>query len=176
MLAYLRRQDLFVVETAGGALRYHHIFHNFLRQQAAPDQRRAWNRLAANYFQADKDPETAMVHLLEAGAWKELADLLDIYAANLLSTGRLDTLASYLETLPPETLHRHPMLVFTPGELARLHSRFDEAQGWYKIRKRSGAPAASRTALPVPCADRRASTSIRSTPARQNNCPKKPSA
>jgi LuxR family transcriptional regulator, maltose regulon positive regulatory protein len=132
MLAYLRRQDLFVVETAGSTLRYHHIFHNFLRQQAAPDQRRAWNRLAANYFHANKDPETAILHLLEAGAWKEVADLLDAYAANLLSAGRLDTLASYLDALPPETLHQHPMLIFTLGELARLRSRFDEAQGWYK--------------------------------------------
>ena len=29
MLSYLRRQELFVVETAAGLLRYHHIFHNF---------------------------------------------------------------------------------------------------------------------------------------------------
>jgi LuxR family transcriptional regulator, maltose regulon positive regulatory protein len=50
MLAYLRRQELFVVETAGDVLRYHHIFHNFLRQQAAPDQQRTWNLQAAEYF------------------------------------------------------------------------------------------------------------------------------
>jgi DNA-binding SARP family transcriptional activator len=132
MLAYLRRQDLFVVETAGDVLRYHHIFHNFLRQQATFDQRRAWNRMAANYFRANNDPESAIYHLLEAQAWDEVADLLDIYAVNLLSAGRLDTLSAYLDILPPETLHQHPMLVFTLGDLARLHSRFDEAQGWYK--------------------------------------------
>lgn len=132
MLAYLRRQDLFVVETAGGALRYHHIFHNFLRQQAASDQRRDWNRLAADYFHVNKDPETAIYHLLEARAWDDVANLLDVFAANLLSAGRLDTLATYLDALPPETLHQRPMLIFTLGELARLHSRFDEAQGWYK--------------------------------------------
>ena len=34
MLAYLRRQDLFVVETSGDSLRYHHIFHNFLRLES----------------------------------------------------------------------------------------------------------------------------------------------
>lgn len=131
MLAYLRRQDLFVVETAGDAPRYHHIFHNFLRQLAASDQRRAWNRLAAGYFRANKDPESAIYHLLEAQAWDEVADLLDTYAAHLLSIGRLDTMAAYLDSLPPETLHQHPALVFTLGELARLHSRFDEALGWY---------------------------------------------
>ena len=132
MLAYLRRQDLFVIETAGDALRYHHIFHNFLRQQAAPERLRLWNRLAADHFRLKNDPESAIYHLLEARAWDETADLLDVYAASLLSAGRLDTLAAYLDALPPETLHQRPVLIFTLGELARLRSRFDEALGWYK--------------------------------------------
>jgi LuxR family maltose regulon positive regulatory protein len=135
MLAFLRRQDLFVVETAGDALRYHHIFHNFLRQQATPEQRRIWNRLAADYFRTNQDSESAIYHLLEAHAWNEVADQLDVYAASLLTAGRLDTLVAYLDTLPPETLHQHPALVFTLGELARLHSRFDEALGWYEQAK-----------------------------------------
>ena len=132
MLAYLRRQDLFVVETAEGTLRYHHIFHNFLRQQSTPDQRLQWNRAAANYFIKQKDPESAIYHLLEAQAWNDMADLLDTYSATLLSSGRLDTLTTYIASLPPLSLHQHPMLIFTLGELARLHSRFDEAQGWYR--------------------------------------------
>lgn len=132
MLAYLRRQDLFVVETAENTLRYHTIFHNFLRKQAPPEQRHTWNELAADYFLANNDPEIAIYHLLEAEAWEEVAVVLDDFATHLQSTGRLDTLVSYLDAIPPEILHQHPILVFTLGELARLHSRFDEAQGWYK--------------------------------------------
>ena len=132
MLAYLQRQDLFIVETAEGVMRYHHIFHNFLRQQSTFEQRRQWNRIAADYFAKHDDPEAVIYHLLEAQIWDAVADMLDKYAGNLLSVGRLDTLATYLDSLPPEILHQHPMLVFTLGELARLHSRFDEAQGWYK--------------------------------------------
>lgn len=135
MLAFLRRQDLFVVEVARDVLRYHHIFHNFLRQQASAEQRRTWNRLAANYFRIHNDFEAATYHLLEAQAWGEVAEQLDTYAPNLLIAGRLDTLAAYLDSLPPETLHQHPMLVFTLGELARLHSRFEEALGWYEQAK-----------------------------------------
>jgi DNA-binding SARP family transcriptional activator len=60
-----------------------------------------------------------------------MADLLDSYAATLLASGRLDTLATNIDALPPQTLHQHPGLIFTLGELARLHSRFDEALGWY---------------------------------------------
>ena len=132
MLAYLRRQDLFVVETAEGLLRYHHIFHTFLRQQSTGQQRIKWNQIAAEYFIAEKKHEIAIYHLLAAQAWDDVAELLDIYSQILLSTGRLDTLATYIDSLPPSSLYQHPMLVFTLGELARLHSRFDEAQGWYK--------------------------------------------
>lgn len=132
MLAYLRRQDLFIVETSEGFLRYHHIFHKFLRQQSSTDKRIRWHRDAAQYFLAHKNPESAMYHLLEAQAWDEMADLLDTYAPTLLSTGRLDTLASYIDFLPTSSLQQRPNLMFTLGELARLHSRFDQALGWYK--------------------------------------------
>lgn len=132
MLAYLRRQDLFIVETAEGEMRYHHIFHNFLRQQSTVEQRQKWNRIAADYFSARNDPESMVYHLLEAQAWDAVADMLDQYSGNLLSVGRLDTLATYIDSLPPEILHQHPMLIFTLGELARLHSRFEEALGWYQ--------------------------------------------
>ncbi|MDX9990424.1 MAG: BTAD domain-containing putative transcriptional regulator [Anaerolineales bacterium] len=132
MLAYLQRQDLFITQSGGGILRYHPIFHDFLRQQASPEQRQAWRQSAAAYFLKQNNPEAALYHLLEAGEWNQMADVLDFYADTLLSAGRLDTLDAYLASLPPETLHQHPLLLFTLGELARLHSRFDEARGWYE--------------------------------------------
>jgi LuxR family transcriptional regulator, maltose regulon positive regulatory protein len=132
MLAHLRRQDLFVNETAGGALRYHPIFHDFLRQQSDPARQKTWHQSAAGYFLAQDNPEAALFHLLDAGQWEQMADVLDSYAATLLTAGRLDTLDAYLASLPPETLPQHPRLLFTLGELARLHSRFDEARGWYE--------------------------------------------
>jgi DNA-binding SARP family transcriptional activator len=132
MLAYLKRQDLFVMETAEGFLRYHHIFHNFLRQQSPVTRRNEWHRIAAQYFLSHHDPESAIYHLIEARSWEQVADLLDTYAVTLLSTGRLDTLAGYIDSLPSVSLQQHPALMFTLGELARLYSRFDEALGWYK--------------------------------------------
>jgi len=96
------------------------------------EQRRLWHDQAAAFFLEHNDPETAIYHLLEAGAWERMADLLDTYADTLLASGRLETLSTYLDALPPEALHTHPMLVFTLGELARLHSRFEEAIRWYQ--------------------------------------------
>jgi len=131
MLAYLKRQDLFVIETAGGVLRYHHIFQHFLRLQSPEPTRQTWNRAAADYFLKQSNTEAAIYHLLEARAWDEVAGLMDVFSGPLLAAGRLDTLAAYIDALPPEALHQHPGLVFSLGELARLHSRFEEALGWY---------------------------------------------
>jgi ATP/maltotriose-dependent transcriptional regulator MalT len=112
MPAYLRRQDLFVVETAGDTLRYHHIFHDFLRLQATPEQHRAWNQLAGGYFRSNNDPESAIYHLLEAHHWTEVADLLDTFAASLLTSGRLDMLATYLDALPKSATTSCPIFHF----------------------------------------------------------------
>jgi DNA-binding SARP family transcriptional activator len=132
MLTYLRRQDLFVAETAEGVLRYHHIFHSFLRRQSTPDQQQQRHAAAAAYFAGRGDQDAALYHLLEAQDWEAAAELLDAYAADLLAAGRLETLAAYIDALPPQILHQHPGILFMLGELARLHSRFSEALGWYK--------------------------------------------
>ncbi|MEJ2709994.1 MAG: BTAD domain-containing putative transcriptional regulator [Anaerolineales bacterium] len=136
MLAYLRRQDLFVVDPGGGNLRYHHIFHQFLRQQAPRDQRQKWHLHAAGYYRQRKDLDSTIYHLLEAKDYDAAASLLDQYGSDLLAAGRLDTLAADLDLLPPETLHQHPGLLSYLGDLARLHSRFQEALGWYQQAER----------------------------------------
>ncbi len=132
MLAYLRRQDLFVVETSEGILRYHHIFHEFLRQQASKEQRQAWHASAAVYFLTRQDHENAIYHYRWAEAWSDVAAQLAEFGGQLLASGRLEALASQLDALPPETLSAQPLLLFYMGDLARLYSRFQEALGWYQ--------------------------------------------
>ena len=132
MLAYLRRIDLFMVDLGDGSLRYHHIFHHFLEQLAEPASRRVTHLLAAAYFQERDDLGEALYHLQKAADIEATAGVLDGYGAQLLATGRLDTLAGYLAAVPPEVLQGHPALLFYLGELARLRSRFQEALGWYQ--------------------------------------------
>jgi len=132
MLAYLRRIDLFMVDLGDGSLRYHHIFHSFLEQLTDPASRRLSHVLAAAYFQERDDPGEALYHLRRAGDIEATAGLLDGYGAQLLASGRLDTLAGYVAAIPPEVLQSHPALLFYLGELARLRSRFQEALGWYQ--------------------------------------------
>ena len=132
MLAYLRRQELFVVDLGDGSLRFHHIFHTFLRRQASAEQRQDWHRRAAAGYHSRQDLDSSIYHLLRAEDYQGAASLLDEYGAQLLAAGRLDTLANHLDVLPPEILRQHPALLFFLGDLARLHSRFEEALGWYR--------------------------------------------
>lgn len=136
MLAYLRRQELFVVEHADGTLRYHPIFQSFLRsllQNGYPvEHLRQLHQRLADYYQQQGEMESAIYHSLQARNFESAAVQLEEIAEQLISSGRLDTLANHLDVLPPEVLSEHPMLVFYLGELARLRSRFPEALGWYQ--------------------------------------------
>ena len=139
MLAYLRRIDLFLVDLGDGTLRYHHIFHSFLEQLTDLATRRLNHLLAAAHFQQHNDFGEAIYHLQKAGQSglspadvDATAALLEGYGAQLLASGRLDTLGAHLATIPPEILQEHPALLFYLGELARLRSRFQEALGWYQ--------------------------------------------
>lgn len=132
MLDRLYRQDLFVFDLGAGSSRYHHVFHRFLREQADERQRRRWHTRAARYFQSANDQAEAVYHSLKAQDHAAAAELLVDYGAQLLAVGRLGTLSDYLNELQPEVLHEHPTLQLYLGDLARLHSQYQEALGWYQ--------------------------------------------
>jgi len=131
MLAYLKRKDLFILDLGDGNFRYHHIFHRFLRQESSPEQRQKWHDKAAQYYLLKNDLDLVIYHRLKAKDYSGAASILEIYSSELLAKGRLDSLVSYLEQLPPEIFHQHPALLFASGEIARLHSRIQEAISWY---------------------------------------------
>ncbi len=132
MLEYLLRQDLFVVNLGNGSLRYQHIFHQLLRQQADEEKKKTWHGRAAAYFAAQGDCESAIYHAFHAKQYDLAAELLIDHGADLLRAGYLDSLGNHLDNLPPEKLLNYPILVNFLGDLARLKSRFQESLGWYE--------------------------------------------
>ena len=131
-LSYLKNNDLFVVELGDHELRYHPIFQQFLYQQLSPQQRQELNQRAALYYQQNQQPNSAIYHYITAEDYFGAAELLNSYGDQLHATGHLDTLANYLDHLSPEALSQFPNLIYYMGDLARLHSRFEEALGWYQ--------------------------------------------
>lgn len=131
-LAFLTHNDLFVVELDDHELRYHPIFQQFLKEQLEPEQRKQLNQRAAHYYQHNRQPNSAIYHYIQAEDYFGAAELLNHYGDQLHATGHLDTLANYLDRLSPEALSQFPNLIYYMGDLARLHSRFEEALGWYQ--------------------------------------------
>ncbi len=146
LLRYLLENGLFVVSVGEGHWRYHHLFRDILRNQLEPAERQQAHGRAAVYYQQASDSEEAIYHWLAAQAYEEAAALLEGYGRDMVRVGRLNTLANWIGSLPPETLGNHPPLLVYLGDVARLHSHFDAALDWYKqaeqfSRSRGNVPA-----------------------------------
>lgn len=123
---------LFLVELGVGTYRYHHLFREFLYHQLSEEERRAVHWQAAAHFASCDAGEEAVHHYLRARAFGEAAALIGDIGRGMMLAGRLETMAGWLGELPPETLAAHPALLTYHGDIARLHSRFDEALRWYR--------------------------------------------
>jgi len=130
-LNHLHERDLFVIDLGDGSSRYHRLFHDFLRGQLAPDRAAGLHQRAAEHFRSVGDEEAAIYHFLAAAAHLEAATVIEETGERMVRQGRLDTLAGWIGQLPPDVLEAHPALLTYLGDIARLHSRFDEALGWY---------------------------------------------
>lgn len=133
LLNQLRDLDLFVVALGEKHYRYHHLFHDFLRERAALDRHelQTHHRRAAEYFQANGNLEEAIYHWLAAQSFGEAADAIEQVGEATLRSGRMDTVANWIDAVPPEVLADHPALQAFLGDVYRLRSRFDAALAWY---------------------------------------------
>ena len=134
-LAQALERDLFLVQLGKEAYRYHHLFHDFLRETAlAQDSAavRACHVRAGEYYQDTHEIEEAIYHFLRAESFDQAAERIEEIGDAVLHSGRLDTLNAWIHEIPSTEVLRKPALLFYLGELARLHSRFDEALVWYK--------------------------------------------
>lgn len=125
--------DLFVVTLGDGAYRYHHLFHDFLREVAAADPLglAERHRRAAAYFQNQLHFDEAIYHWINAAAFEDAAGAIELAGEAALRAGRLDTMATWIDALPPATLAAHPLLQAYLADVYRLRSRFDDALAWY---------------------------------------------
>ncbi len=144
MLAQLVQRDLFVSSTAQGRLRHHHLFEEFLRETAAKqnaEEVRARHERAAAFYERVRNHDEALFHLFAARAFEPAARLIETVGEQVLREGRLDAAAAWIAALPHSIVAAHPFLIFMLGELARLHSRYNEALAWYAQAEREGRAA-----------------------------------
>lgn len=131
LLGRLRDLDLFIVEMGEGHFRYHHVFRDFLLQEARSTARER-HRRAARFYAAQGDDPEAIYHWLAAHDDAEAAAAVTRAGEAALRSGLLDTLAVWIAALPAGVIATYPRLLSYLGDIYRLRSRFDEARSWYR--------------------------------------------
>ena len=132
LLSDLSQAGLFLIRH-GDTYRFHNLFRDFLRNQAAQrwPSMQPLQRQAATYFEANGNREESIYHWLLAEEYSKASQLMVELSVLLVRDGRLDTLSEWVTALPPAVLDQNPILMYRMGELCRFASRFDEALAWY---------------------------------------------
>ena len=92
------------------------------------------------------DEEEAIYHWLAAGDLPAAAAAIERAGEAALRAGWLDTVARWIDALPPAVLADHPLLQAFLGDVYRLRSRFDDGAGLVRARPRP--PGARATTAP----------------------------
>ena len=118
LLINLVRNDYFVREAAfegGRVFQLHPLLRDFLRNRAAQSMPEVlagtWLRRAALLAQDAGQTEDAVALLIDTGDWDEVARIALDDADTLLAQGRSETLAGWIELLPPMLVEANPRLL-----------------------------------------------------------------
>ncbi len=115
ILEYLDSSNLFLIplDNQRQRYRYHHLFGDLLRyrlQEVYPERVAKLHGRASQWCEKNGLIEEAIAHALSADDFKREAQLVERYAHNLFSEGKMMTLVNWLDLLPEETIYSRPGL------------------------------------------------------------------
>ncbi len=100
----LRRSIFITVQDPGFRwFRYHQLFRTVLRghlRHAGAELEPALLRAAAIWHIGRGDLEVGLQYLADAGAWQEVVETVSVFGADMLTGGRVSTVASVLSAIP----------------------------------------------------------------------------
>jgi len=119
ILAELHRSNYFVTLRQAQpepVYQYHPMFREFLLVRGADasskERRRSLQKAAAGVMEGAGYVEDAVALYRESHVWEDMARLIGAQADVLLRQGRGETLARWVEDLPPEVRDKHPWTVY----------------------------------------------------------------
>jgi ATP/maltotriose-dependent transcriptional regulator MalT len=128
LLINLALNDYFVRETssdAGRVYQLHPLLREFLQNRASqvlPEViSNTWLQRAARLLQGSGQTEDAVTLLADAGDWEEIARIVLEEGDAILAQGRTETLAGWLDLLPPKLVEANPRLLCASAA-ARAHA------------------------------------------------------
>ena len=138
LLVNLALNDYFVrvaPSAEGHIYQLHPLLREFLRHRAADALPEAvgigWLRRAAAMLRDADQAEDAVSLFIEAGDWGEVAQVALEQSDTLLAQGRNETLAGWLDTVPPQLIEADPRLLFVSAA-ARSHTSPRSARQLYE--------------------------------------------
>ncbi len=123
ILEYLEHANLFVTPLDDNRrwYRYHQLFADLLRlrlTQEQPEVARLLHQRASEWFEQQQYMREAICHALAAHQYDRAAQLMEQAAEASMLRSEVTSLRTWLEALPPATLHDHPLLcVYEAGAM-----------------------------------------------------------
>ena len=131
-LNFLARLNLFVLpdEKQPGKHRFHRLFRAFLvsyLRAQEPERFRALNLRAAEMMEREGKWEDAVYHYVQTAEWDRIIQATDKVGWQLFEEGKWDTLAEWLEAVPPEELALQPRLMLWKARILHYLSQADRS-------------------------------------------------
>lgn len=127
------RNNLFILPVGEESiwLRYHHLFLEFLQNrmlQQRPEEAKSIQARLATVYAGRGEWERAYRVYQRLGQLANQANLLEQAGPDLMSTGRLNTLAEWLKTLPDDLRLARPVLLSLQGGVAIMRGELPQAR------------------------------------------------
>lgn len=134
MLQRLHEAGLFVDAIGEDIFSYQRLFHDFLEAQLKkkPSLYLQLHKKAAYYYRQTGQLEETIYHILEAREYDEALNLIGDLAADMMRTGRQETLGSWIDQVPKEKTKEHFRINLILGDIHRLGANFDDALKCYR--------------------------------------------
>ena len=152
MLKILEDQNLFIVplDDERQWYRYHPLFGELLLVHLGdlPDEDvQTLHGRASEWYRANGWFEESVHHALQAGDWKQAADLIGQRAMEMVGRGEIETLSAWLSKLPPEIMERSVGLCLARAIVHFLRGEIPAFWEWLEAANRAlPAGKASRKA------------------------------
>lgn len=134
ILKYLVKNDLFIIQLDDDKYRYHHLFHDFLKERAEQKLNNIslLQKDIAKYYEKKDQFEEAIYHNLKSGDYFSAAKILKDKANKLMNAGRFTVFENWFNKLPERIVENFPRLYLYKGDIDRFTSNYNDALAWYK--------------------------------------------
>ncbi len=133
ILETLERTNLFLIplDEEHTWFRYHHLFADALRirsERTQPGAAKSLHQRASQWYEQNGQAEKAIEHALAAEDPYRAADLIEENVSTFTRQGRYAMLLHWLEKIPIQMIHAHPLLGIARGQVLALSGKLADAQ------------------------------------------------